>query len=181
MTLIKTRARGLKLDDTFAFTGTVSGTGGIAMLDQWRTTGGQTHNVDPVQSLERVDTDGFSGIGTGMSQASGIFTFPQTGIYHIIANFGWYRNQNDRLIQGQIITTTDNSSYSEAATCYGHTVNGLGDSVYSSGSCSFIFDVTSTSTHKVKFGSFAQDSATVLVGNTNASRTHFTFIRFGDT
>tara|TARA_B100001093_G_scaffold508728_1_gene571479 strand:+ start:1368 stop:1868 length:501 start_codon:yes stop_codon:yes gene_type:complete len=28
MTLIKTRARGLKLDDTFAFTGTVSGAGG---------------------------------------------------------------------------------------------------------------------------------------------------------
>ena len=28
MTLIKTRARGLKLDDTFAFTGTVTGTNG---------------------------------------------------------------------------------------------------------------------------------------------------------
>ena len=28
MALIKTRARGLKLDDTFAFTGTVSGAGG---------------------------------------------------------------------------------------------------------------------------------------------------------
>ena len=28
MAIIKTRARGLKLDDTFAFTGTVSGAGG---------------------------------------------------------------------------------------------------------------------------------------------------------
>lgn len=32
MTLIKTRARGLKLDDTFAFTGTVSGAGGGKLL-----------------------------------------------------------------------------------------------------------------------------------------------------
>tara|TARA_Y100001972_G_scaffold87819_1_gene107419 strand:- start:21 stop:530 length:510 start_codon:yes stop_codon:yes gene_type:complete len=34
MTLIKTRARGLKLDDTFAFTGTVSGTKGIINITQ---------------------------------------------------------------------------------------------------------------------------------------------------
>ena len=154
---------------------------GITMADQWRTTTGQTHNVDPIQSLERTDTDGFTQIGTGMGQSSGIFTFPNTGIYHIIANFGWYRNQNDRLIQGQIITTTDNSSYSEAATCYGHTVDGLTDFVFSSGSCTFIFDVTDTTTHKVKFGSFAQDSATTLAGGSDASRTHFTFIRLGNT
>jgi len=154
---------------------------GITMADQWRTTTVQTHNVDPVQSLERTDTDGFAQIGTGMSQASGIFTFPNTGIYHIIANFGWYRNQNDRLIQGQIITTTDNSSYSTASTCYGHTVNGLGDFVFSSGSCTFIFDVTDTTTHKVKFGSFAQDSATTLNGDSDANRTHFTFIRLSNT
>ena len=32
MALIKTRARGLKLDDTFAFTGTVSGAGGGKLL-----------------------------------------------------------------------------------------------------------------------------------------------------
>lgn len=32
MTLIKTRARGLKLDDTFAFTGTVSGAGKIGQV-----------------------------------------------------------------------------------------------------------------------------------------------------
>ena len=32
MALIKTRARGLKLDDTFAFTGTVSGAGGGKVL-----------------------------------------------------------------------------------------------------------------------------------------------------
>ena len=34
MTLIKTRARGLKLDDTFAFTGTVSGAGTLLNVAQ---------------------------------------------------------------------------------------------------------------------------------------------------
>ena len=41
MALIKTRARGLKLDDTFAFTGTVSGAGGGKVLQEVRATFGQ--------------------------------------------------------------------------------------------------------------------------------------------
>jgi len=45
MTLIKTRARGLKLDDTFAFTGTVSGAGGgkiLAVYQDYTTSETQT-------------------------------------------------------------------------------------------------------------------------------------------
>ena len=34
MTLVKTRSRGINLTDNFAFTGTVSGAGGITMADQ---------------------------------------------------------------------------------------------------------------------------------------------------
>ena len=36
---------------------------------------------------ERNDSTGYSSIGTGMAESSGIFTFPQTGIY-LIKFFG---------------------------------------------------------------------------------------------
>jgi hypothetical protein len=45
-----------------------------------------TNDAQPIASnLERNDTS-FSYIGTGMSQSSGVFTFPSTGIYLVKYN-----------------------------------------------------------------------------------------------
>ena len=48
-------------------------------------------------------------LGTGMSQSSGIFTFPSTGIYKITANLQFLRN-NSKIGYGgvYIMSTTDN-------------------------------------------------------------------------
>jgi hypothetical protein len=54
MALIKTRARGLKLDDTFAFTGTVSGAGGGKLL--------QTQSTSS-NSRTTISSGSFSGCG----------------------------------------------------------------------------------------------------------------------
>ena len=65
-----------------------SGVGGITEADQWRLNSDLTGDQNPIASnLERVDTDGFSVLGTGMSQSSGIFTFPSTGYWDIRAIF----------------------------------------------------------------------------------------------
>ena len=55
---------------------------GITMMDQWRITNdnNKTANQTIDSNWERTDTF-FAQIGTGMSESSGIFTFPQTGIY----------------------------------------------------------------------------------------------------
>ena len=67
----------------------------IKVVDQWRLN--STLTVDGatvlVTNWERPDGDGFGYIGSGVSVSSGIFTFPETGIYHItftssIADFG---------------------------------------------------------------------------------------------
>ena len=57
-------------------------TSGITMVDQWRITNDNNKTNDQVidSNWERSDTF-FAQIGTGMSQSSGVFTFPQTGIY----------------------------------------------------------------------------------------------------
>ncbi len=68
------------------------------MVDMWRlhtnitiASGG---TADITANLERVDTDGFGQLGTGMSESSGIFTFPSTGLYKITSNGYWFRNSS---------------------------------------------------------------------------------------
>ena len=140
--------------------------GGITEADQWRLTSNKTSSGDITANLERVDTTGGGYLGTGMSQSSGIFTFPSTGIYLI--NFVMI---SDGICRTQILTTTDNSSYSIATRAYA-------DSSIQSGISQFMFDVTNTSTHKVKF---KLDQGSALYGNTDYNFTTFTFIRLGDT
>ena len=55
---------------------------GITMMDQWRITNDNNKTNDQTidSNWERTDTL-FAQIGTGVSESSGIFTFPQTGIY----------------------------------------------------------------------------------------------------
>jgi hypothetical protein len=61
---------------------------GITEADMWRYTADTTGDAEPITSnLERVDTV-FDKIGTGMSESSGIFSFPSTGIYEV--SFGIY-------------------------------------------------------------------------------------------
>jgi hypothetical protein len=90
--------------------------GGITEADQWRLTAQASGDQTPISSnLERADTDGFGYIGTGMSQSSGIFTFPSTGVWKIEFDTHFSYNGSTRQIRTYIMTTTDNSSYSEAA------------------------------------------------------------------
>ena len=58
--------------------------GGITMVDQFRlTTTFQGDAVPIASNLERVDTDGFSQIGTGMTESSGIFTSLEDASKHL--------------------------------------------------------------------------------------------------
>tara|TARA_A100001015_G_C14990472_1_gene713672 strand:+ start:1409 stop:1930 length:522 start_codon:yes stop_codon:yes gene_type:complete len=139
---------------------------GISEADQWRLTSNKSGTGDITANLERPDTAGFAYLGTGMTQSSGIFTFPSTGIYRIQATFE--TNENS---QNYIQTTTDNSNYVNATI-----VRAKADGNHTG---SFIFDVTNTSTHKVKFNVTANTGVTI--GSTDFNRTYFEFIRLGDT
>ena len=120
-----------------------------------------------------------------MSESSGIFTFPSAGKYHVIFNTLARNAQSsgERHHQGFIMTTTNNSSYAEAAQAsanigyYSSSVNNIQSAI-----TSIFFDVTDTSTHKVRFDVYANgNSNTYTVGNTGINNTTMTFIRIGDT
>ena len=179
--LDKLSASGTKSSSTFLRgDNTFASAGGITEADQWRITAEHSGVADITTNWERVDTDGFNYIGTGMSESSGIFTFPSTGIYLITFNASGYTSGGgSNFVLGRILTTLDNSSYSQAASGY---LSTSGADKFNSLSIDFIFDVTSTSTHKCKFR-LAQNSANtpIFLGNTSENYTCATFIRIGNT
>tara|TARA_R110000765_G_scaffold329969_1_gene420744 strand:+ start:993 stop:1586 length:594 start_codon:yes stop_codon:yes gene_type:complete len=150
---------------------------GITMADQWRLTANNTTNADISSNLERVDDASSAKIGTGMSESSGIFTFPSTGLYLVRHNILGEAIANDNIL-GSIKTTRDNSSYDEVAVGY---FSGDGSSTGSgSSSTECFFNVTNTSTHKVRFNIASIDGGSAVFGNTGENLTFFTFIRLGD-
>ena len=158
--------------------------GGITVADQWRLTGNLNGGTSYTPTnWEQVDTDGFNNIGTAMSHSSGIFTFPSTGIYQITF-YTWFYIDNayENEVVAQIQTTTDNSSYDEAARGQGSIANNSANTnFFDSTSCTHLFDVTSTTNCKVKFYITCTKTSTYFNGDTNATRTNATFIRLGDT
>jgi len=156
--------------------------GGITMAQQWRLTTSFTGSATPIASnWEVADTDGYGGIGSSMSESSGIFTFPSTGIYKI--HFGAFHqlDGDDRAIGAEIHTTTNNSSYSYASQGVTFIQQTSGSVTYASSSSEFLFDVTDTSTHKCRFVISAVNSSTQTNGNSTANLTYVTFTRLGDT
>jgi hypothetical protein len=165
----------------FTNSGTATGFSPITVAQQWRLntnlTCSTTNSATLISSnIEQTDTNGYAGIGSAMSVSSGIFTFPVTGIYLIKVNANWYNSSSD-YCGIQIQTTTDNSSYGEASSSY-VAVNGSGKYANSSGE--IIFDVTDTSTHKIKF-MYLVAASTILSGHSDVSLSYFNFLRLGDT
>jgi hypothetical protein len=155
--------------------------GGITGADQWRQTANLSGNVEPITAnLERNDTAGYGSIGSAMTVSSGIFTFPSTGIWRVEAVFAFYANAStDGNMYGYIQSTQNNSSYIDQVEIHMFAAandNGVSVPGY------FMFDVTDTSTHKVRFTqkNFG-NTGDLSYGNTDRNMTYFTFTRLGDT
>ena len=158
--------------------------GGITMVDNWRlNTSFTTGDANPVSSnLERSDSSApsFGYYGSQMSESSGVFTFPSTGIYHVLANIQYYLNGDSQYTGVEIAATADNSSYGAKAVNYSHIKN-VANPTYSFVSCNAMFDITDTTNQKVRFRVVSANSATTIVADTNYDHTFFRFIRLGDT
>jgi len=157
--------------------------GGLTGADQWRlnSTYTVTSSSAVLTNLEQVDTDGFGGIGNAMTQSSGIFTFPTTGIWLITGTAYLYReNSGAPNVSLQLQTTTDNSSYNGAAIS-ASTVENV-SSYEQNINLSFMFDVTSTTNCKCKFMADSNDNnIATMYAETAQNTTYFTFLRLGDT
>ena len=165
-------------------TGTMALTSGLGVTeaDQWRVTANT--NIASTSTVisanwERSDSSGAGYIGTGMTQSSGVFTFPTTGNWYIRAvglpSVDGSNRYNSILIQ----VTVNNSSYVDVAngTQFVSRVNANYTIGYCS--CEYIFNVTNTTNCKVRFIQYGESASGVWNGDTNVNTTGAIFIRLG--
>ena len=177
----------IDLAQNFTFTGTVAGAGGgITVARSWRQNADTTIAGSGEQFLtanwEALDQTVEGEIGTNLSQSSGIFTFPSTGIYYVTYNLYCNLENDDYHFRNIIHATSNNSSYSLLA-------HGSSAIQRSSGSYQFsaiahsLFDVTDTTQCKLKFGynSALAPNNSKVYGSSTYSETSVVFIRLGDT
>ena len=182
MAIDKIQSESINLTDNFAFTGTVTGAGAITLADQWHVTANVTNisaNSDTVVTNWTQDGYGEDGkIGT-MSESSGIFTFPSTGIYLVeLSLVFYYSSAASNYCISRIQITTNNSNYNTRAEK--STFTRVAENNIATASASLIIDVTNTSNVKVRPVAHVRDAGTDVEGG-SIVRSHIKFIRLGDT
>ena len=174
-----TGANGVTIDGVLIKDGVVTGHQGITEYDAWKQTSNVTSDGDLTSNWSRITTpSGVGYFGTGMTESSGIFTFPSTGYwkvgFHAVADIG--SSAADATMQIIAYVTTNNSSYSDFARIReGNRASGGAAS--GSANSEGVIDVTDTSLVKVKFKADSFSSGTVLYGGYS----RFYFERIGDT
>jgi len=139
----------------------VSGLGGLTQATLNKSTNSQAI-PDTTATLITLTYGNDLTIGSNMTYSSGIWSFPETGIYlitsYVAATIYPGISQNVGLIDYRLETTTDNSTY--AVTAYtGEHINGIRDGTAVGLSTSHIFDVENISTHKLRFRSYKEDTS----------------------
>ena len=158
---------------------TLAKTTGLAgsVVGQWRITSSFTGDAFPIAAnWEEVDTS-YSRLGSAMTQSSGVFTFPSTGIYMILYQTTGELNGSES--EPHSIIDFSVNSGSNFAGLARSSPGGTDD--YVGAFVCGIFDVTNVSTHKVQFVQDFTNSSSGLTGDTNITYTGVTFIKLGDT
>ena len=156
---------------------------GVTMADQWRVVADFTPDQASTitSNWERNDNYFDFSLGSGMSESSGEFTFPQTGIYEVTVFYGGYKSSGSSGYSGVQLRVSDNSgsSYSAVAASYQSIIAGPTNPHFS-GVTNAIIDVTNASTFRVKL-LIDRNASTTFFGASDKNYTGATFIRLGDT
>ena len=182
-TLLTSSSGNVSISNDLIVSGTIDGTINtpIAMADCFvlgsNIVGGGSFDI--TSGFARRTGDGFNQIGTGLTESSGQFSFPQTG-YYLINFFATITNGgNDTTCNISLMYTADNFSTSSNLLQHnaGHAVTGNSITSVSSASC--IIDVSDITNQKFKF--FAGSLNSTIGGNAGINFTGFTIIRLGNT
>ena len=166
----------------------ISGIGGLSVADQWRITSDEAMTGAGGffgSNWERVDTSGQGHVGSAMSESSGVFTFPETGVYWVYFNGTLYTGTNATgsvKLGLEIHVTTNNSSYTAVAD--GNDWNPSNQFTFKQVDVASMIDVTDTSNVKIKFKNInggSNNSDRIWRGATSQNHTYATFLKVGAT
>jgi hypothetical protein len=121
----------------------------------------------------------FKPIGSGMTQSSGIFTFPTTGMYQVSFTVYGVGGNTSPYVGGGIYLSTDGGS------TFGYTIaegyQGIwANTAYVHQVTTGFVNVTSTANIKVRFRIDTGNASTTINGTTSGEQTGMRFIRIGD-
>ena len=167
----------------------VTGFTGIKYASLWRVHTNWTNTTssattDPVINWEKDDTFSPGTIGSDITESSGVFTFPSTGIWDVIFYHNWSITGSIRFTSAYIMVTTNNSSYSEASMSRSTATMVGNSSTMNNNFCNKLLDVSNTTNVKVRFKVDIQTNASndvINKGETNRNDTYAVFTRIGDT
>jgi hypothetical protein len=171
-----TGANGVTIDGVLIKDGEVDGvdvsaiTQGITEADMWETSASISSTGVITTNLQRSSQTTFNYLGTGMTESSGIFTFPSTGYWWV----WWsakFRGAAGAFGDLYCDATTNNSTYTAIGVA-----SGTPDGVVNTGNQSSLLDVTDTSNIKVRFRYDRSGSTTI-----DGGETRFYFQRLGNT
>tara|TARA_B100000287_G_C20335099_1_gene663378 strand:+ start:20 stop:646 length:627 start_codon:yes stop_codon:yes gene_type:complete len=156
---------------------------GIGDIDVWRLTAGNTGDQTPISAnWARNNEAGTSLLGSGMTQSSGVFTFPSTGHWLIRFNHHYRVNGNERYANSDIQITTDGGSNWDEVSRQGGNITAVdSNTTAASANPSVIFDVTNTTNCKVRFCAAFSNDSVQSVGASDIAFTYATFIKLADT
>ena len=157
----------------------IKASAGLSECDQWRITTdySSNHNANLTANWERNDTAGFGLLGTGMTESSGIFSFPSTGYWLLLYGITILSN-GDAVHDVHLDYTANNSSYAEVGRAgHGHEQTGTGKTVMQS----FQFDITDISNQKFVFRTSGTSADDYVQGNTSYQNSGFVVFKLGDT
>ena len=148
--------------------------GGITEIDQWRLNSNFSGSGGSSYALinnywERADTDGFTKLGTGLTESSGVFTFPSTGRYLFTWNFETVQS-NDGYVRIKMMF--GGSSGNDSAV--NQDASGANGSGYASVTSSVIINCTDVAD---KFTFYNSTSSGSIDADTGSNRSGFTMIK----
>ena len=151
------------------------------MVDQWYLTANKTSDGDLTDLARNNYTGAAAQIGNGMTQSSGVFTFPTTGKYLIFCAGRFSCYQDDNVNCATSVTLDGGSSFTVVAYASDGQNDYGGARKDGSNTSLYTLDVTDTSQVKVKFVAGSVGSGSWVQGNTDFIATSFVFTRLGDT
>jgi hypothetical protein len=165
---------------------TFATTNGITEADQWRLNTTFTTSAGDNQltaNWERSDTYLAGYFGTGITESSGVFTFPSTGYWYIFFAMGFAQELGANLAYANSnleISTDSGSTYNRTSRAFSSSGTNSGGDENSFVSNCVILDVTNISTTRLRLSCNAQ-GVTKIVGNSSYNATQITFLKLGDT
>ena len=164
---------------TMALTSDISA-GGLTEADQWNITANVSSSGTLTANWARPSGTLLSYKGTGMTQSSGIFSFPSTG-YWLIMVQAYLSSPGSGVGSAQLNTVSTNDDFSSEDEIGVNRIYQTSGNNYTTTFSQSIIDVTNVSNDKIKFV-FSQSGDGAIEGSTNPlNSSRFGFYKLGDT